>query len=95
VEWKVNPHELTTGRFEGAPQCLRTALGTLVNADPDEIVLGNSASYGLHLIANAYPWVPGDEVLVMAGDFPSDIFPWLTLSNASVCVCVACVPPPG
>jgi selenocysteine lyase/cysteine desulfurase len=81
VGWKVNPHELTTDRFEGVPRRLRTALGTLVNADPDEIVLGNSASYGLHLIANAYPWVPGDEVLVMAGDFPSDIFPWLTLEQ--------------
>jgi cysteine desulfurase / selenocysteine lyase len=81
VQWKVNPHELTTDRFEGVPRCLRTALGTLVNADPDEIVLGNSASYGLHLIASAYPWVPGDEILVMAGDFPSDIFPWLTLEQ--------------
>jgi selenocysteine lyase/cysteine desulfurase len=63
------------------PRCLRTTLSTLVNADPDEIVLSNSASYGLHLIANAYPWVPGDEVVVMAGDFPSDIFPWLILEQ--------------
>lgn len=81
ISWKVNPPELTVERFQDVPQRLRTALGTLVNAPPDEIVLANSASYGLHLIANAFPWTAGDEILVMAGDFPSDILPWLTLEQ--------------
>jgi cysteine desulfurase / selenocysteine lyase len=84
IRWKTTPHELTTERFEGVPRRLRTALGRLVGAPPEQIVLANSASYGLHLIANAYPWAPGDEVLVMAGDFPSDIFPWLTLERRGV-----------
>jgi selenocysteine lyase/cysteine desulfurase len=53
----------------------------LVNAPVDEIVLANSASYGLHLIANSYPWRAGDEMLVMAGDFPSDILPWLMIER--------------
>jgi selenocysteine lyase/cysteine desulfurase len=52
-----------------------------VNAPVDEVVLANSASYGLHLIANGLPWHPGDEVLVVGNDFPSDIFPWLTLEQ--------------
>ncbi|GIJ44356.1 aminotransferase [Virgisporangium aliadipatigenens] len=84
IRWKTAPHELTTERFEEVPRRLRTALGRLVGAPPGQIVLANSASYGLHLIANAYPWAPGDEVLVMAGDFPSDIFPWLTLERRGV-----------
>lgn len=77
VTWKLAPHELTGARFDGVPRRLRTALGAIINAPPDDIVLGNSASYGLHLIANAYPWHAGDEVIVMSGDFPSDILPWL------------------
>jgi cysteine desulfurase/selenocysteine lyase len=81
VSWKVDPHELTAERFEGVPRRLRAALSTLVNGQPDEVVLGNSASYGLHLIANAYPWSVGDEILVVQGDFPSDILPWLTLQQ--------------
>jgi cysteine desulfurase/selenocysteine lyase len=81
VGWKTTPHELTTERFEDVPRRLRDALGRLVGAPPEQIVLANSASYGLHLIANGYPWAAGDEVLVMAGDFPSDIFPWLTLEE--------------
>lgn len=52
-----------------------------MNASADEIVLGNSASYGLHIIANGYPWQAGDEILVMAGDFPSDLLPWLMIER--------------
>src|ERR1035441_8222500 len=80
-------HELTGERFADVPRRLRAALGSLVNAPVDEIVLANSASYGLHLIANSYPWRAGDEILVMAGDFPSDILPWLMIARrCGVCV---------
>jgi cysteine desulfurase / selenocysteine lyase len=81
VGWKLDPHELTVERFEGVPRRLRSVLATLVNARADDIVLANSASYGIHLIANAYPWAAGDEILVVQGDFPSDILPWLTLQQ--------------
>lgn len=81
VSWKVDPSELTVERFDSVPRRLRAALSTLVNGRPDDIVLSNSASYGLHLIANAFPWAPGDETLVMEGDFPSDILPWMPLQQ--------------
>lgn len=81
VAWKTMPFELTQMRFDGVPIRLRTALGRLVNAPPEEIILANSASYGLHLIASACPWREGDEVLVMHADFPSDILPWLLLER--------------
>jgi cysteine desulfurase / selenocysteine lyase len=77
VGWKANPADLTAQRFIEVPQRVRIALGRLINVPADDIVLGNSASYGLHLLTHAYPWTAGDEALVMAGDFPSDILPWL------------------
>lgn len=81
VAWKTMPFELTQERFNGVPQRLRAALGRLVNVPAEDIVLANSASYGLHLIAQAFPWREGDEVLVVEGDFPSDILPWLLLEQ--------------
>jgi selenocysteine lyase/cysteine desulfurase len=81
VTWKMSPHELTGPRFASVPHRLRAALGRLVNAPADEIILGNSASYGLHLIANGYPWRADDEILTMAGDFPSDLLPWLMVEG--------------
>jgi selenocysteine lyase/cysteine desulfurase len=58
----------------------------LIGAAADDIILANSASYGLHLMANGLPWKAGDEILLMKGDFPSDIFPWLALRDNGVTI---------
>lgn len=81
IGWKVQPSRLPWEQFEAVPGRLRHALSRLLNAPEGEITLANSASYGLHLIANAVPWREGDEILVMDGDFPSDILPWLAVSQ--------------
>lgn len=86
VAWKVMPWELTTERFAGVPQRLKQAIGRLINAPAEDVILANSASYGLHLVANGFPWRAGDEVLVMRGDFPSDILPWLGLEPRGVTI---------
>ena len=86
IQWKISPHELTSERFNSVPARLKGALARLIGASPDEIILGNSASYGLHLLANGIPWREGDEVLAVAGDFPSDILPWLRLAKHGVYV---------
>ena len=84
IEWKRRPFELTTERFSGVPAQLRSALARLIEAPADEIVLANSASYGLHLLANGLPLKAGDEVLLTRGDFPSVIYPWTGLERAGV-----------
>jgi selenocysteine lyase/cysteine desulfurase len=56
----------------------------LIDAADEEVILGNSASYGLHLLANGLRWEEGDEVLVLARDFPATILPWLGLAKLGV-----------
>ncbi len=84
VRWKQQPFELTTERFSGVPQRLRQAIARLVRVPEEEIVLANSASYGLHLLANGLPLRSGDEVLVMRGDFPSNVLPWTGLRDRGI-----------
>jgi selenocysteine lyase/cysteine desulfurase len=86
IEWKRAPYQLTTERFSGVPQRLKAALGRLIDAPAEEIILGNSASYGLHLLANSIRWQAGDEVLLLKNDFPSDILPWLIPGEMGVTV---------
>jgi len=86
VKWKQSPFELTTERFSGVPVRLREALGRLVKVSSEDIILGNSASYGMHLLANGLPFEPGDEVLLVKGDFPSVTLPWLGLESKGVTV---------
>ena len=84
IQWKRTPFELTTDRFSGTPLRLKRAIARLIKADASEIILGNSASYGLHLLANGLPLVGGDEVLLTHEDFPSVIYPWLGLEKKGV-----------
>jgi selenocysteine lyase/cysteine desulfurase len=89
VRWKLHPEMLATSeRFSEVPSRLRRALAQVLGARDDEIVLANSASYGLHLVANGLDLGPGDEVVVAANDFPSDILPWLLLRDRGVTVCM-------
>jgi len=81
---KVRPWELSTERFGDVPRRVRSALARLIGVPADEPILGNSASYGLHLIAENFPWADGDEVLTMKGDFPSDILPWIAQAQRGV-----------
>lgn len=86
VGWKSHPWELTTARFNSVPGELRKAIGRLAGAPADEVILANGASYGLHLLANGLPLGSGDEVVVMRGDFPSNVLPWLMLEARGVTV---------
>ncbi|ANM29951.1 hypothetical protein ABI59_10770 [Acidobacteria bacterium Mor1] len=77
IRWKLDPRELTTERFSELPRRVKRAAAALIGGSPEQIVLGNGASYGLHLLAGGLPLESGDEVLLMAGDFPSNHLPWL------------------
>ncbi len=59
VEWKLQPFQLTVTKFLGVPQQLRQAIGNLIHADPHDIILGNSATYGIK---------PSDTTQAMAAD---------------------------
>ena len=63
---------------------LKKALGQLTNAPAEDIILGNSTSNGIHLLANGIPWRAGDEVLLVEGNFPANILPWLGLRTRGV-----------
>jgi selenocysteine lyase/cysteine desulfurase len=86
IAWKQAPHNLTAKRFTDVPARLRSALAKLLGAPTDEVALTNSASYGLHLLANGIPLREGDEVLLVHGDFPSVVLPWLGLEKRGITV---------
>ncbi len=86
IEWKVQPYLLTHRRFNETPLRLKKAIGQLFNVSPADVILGNSATYGIHLLANGIPFKSGDEVLTMRNDFPTDILPWLGLEKRGVLV---------
>ena len=83
IDWKSKPY-LLDNKFSSVCIELKQSIGNLIHAQARDIVLGNSASYGIHLLANGIKWNKGDEILVMQNDFPTDILPWLALEKQGV-----------
>ncbi len=81
---KSAPHRISDESFWEVPAALKRTLSRFIGAAPEEIVLGNSASYGLHLLTHGMNWSEGDEVLLVAGDFPATVVPWLWLRERGV-----------
>ena len=81
---KLAPHRISDEAFIEVPRRLRELLGRLIGTSAEEIILGNSASWGLQVLANGLPWRQGDEVLVLADEFPATVFPWLVTERHGV-----------
>ncbi|MCP4225993.1 MAG: aminotransferase class V-fold PLP-dependent enzyme, partial [Actinomycetia bacterium] len=87
IRWKQQPHHLSTpAPFSEIPARLRGELAGLLSVGPEELALANSSSYGIHVVANGLGLGAGDEVIVPANDFPSDILPWLRLRDDGVII---------
>src|SRR5215211_1026347 len=64
---------------------LRQRFATLVNAHSvDEIVLMPSTAMGINTAALSLPLRPGDNVLVLDGDYPANVYPWMNLAHRGV-----------
>lgn len=64
---------------------LRQRFATLVNArSVDEIALMGSTAMGINTAALSLPLRPGDNVLVLDGDYPANIYPWMNLAHRGV-----------
>lgn len=88
---KEAPYRFADEAFSTTPETLRAALARLVGGRAEEIVLGNSTSHGLHLIANGLTWHRGDEVITIEGDYPATVLPWLRLQKAEAGITVRTV----
>jgi len=84
IEWKSKPYLLNNEKFASVPKGLKQSIARLIGVNERDVILGNSASYGLHILANGIDWQSGDEILLMQNDFPTDILPWLALEQKGV-----------
>jgi cysteine desulfurase/selenocysteine lyase len=63
---------------------LRTLSAELVGADPAEIALVHNTTEGINLVAEGFPWRPGDNCVTLADEFPSNQYPWMHLADRGV-----------
>ncbi len=88
IELKCHPERLEAPEYINLPERVRVRLARLVEADPSEIALTNSATQGIGIVAAGLGLGPGDEVVIASHNFPANLFTWLHLRRLGVRVCV-------
>ncbi|MDQ3877808.1 MAG: aminotransferase class V-fold PLP-dependent enzyme, partial [Actinomycetota bacterium] len=84
LDEKSAPWHLEDSEFWDIPAKLKPAIAQLIGVPADEVILGNSTSYGLNLLAHGLPLERGDQVLLVDGDFPATVVTWLPLRERGI-----------
>jgi hypothetical protein len=63
---------------------LRGLCARLIGAQDDEIALVRNTTEGINLVAEGFPWRPGDNCVTLADEFPSNQYPWMQLADRGV-----------
>ncbi len=65
-------------------QATRASAARLLGAEVDEIALVPNTTAGINLLAEGFPWQAGDNVVTLADEFPSNLYPWMHLERQGV-----------
>jgi selenocysteine lyase/cysteine desulfurase len=65
-------------------EATRADAARLIGAQPDEITLVTNTTAGINLVAEGIDWRAGDNVVTLADEFPSNVYPWFNLADRGV-----------
>ena len=78
---KYHPWTIINSETPTEVETLRGLFGKLVNAQPDDIAIINSTSYGVAVMANNISVESSQEIVIITDQFPSNVFSWRYLAN--------------
>ena len=78
---KAAPWVVKPGDFFSESEEARGLFARLVHAKSDDIAIIPSVSYGLAVAARNLPVAPDATILVLAEQFPSNVYTWRTLAK--------------
>lgn len=70
--------------WEQKLQGLRRGIAGMIGSAVDEIAFVGSTTHGIGLVAEGFPWKPGDSVVTAAEEYPSNIYPWQNQADRGV-----------
>ena len=76
VRIKSTPWALTGANWFSSAEELRTVAGKVLGTGADSVALIPAVSYGMAIAAANLEINPGDSIVLLAQDFPSNVFTW-------------------
>lgn len=55
---------------------IQTILARLLNVEPYDIAIIHNTSEGMNLVSHGLQLKPGDEILLLQDEYPSNVYPW-------------------
>ncbi|MBO6792562.1 MAG: aminotransferase class V-fold PLP-dependent enzyme [Balneolaceae bacterium] len=84
IRSKLQPNHVSGEDFFRNNEKLRQEYGRLINcSDVNRLVVVPSVSYGMANVANNLSLSKGDEILIIDEQFPSNVYPWMRIAEAS------------
>jgi selenocysteine lyase/cysteine desulfurase len=80
VSRKSRPWEIIPEHFFEDTEKTRALFARLVGAEADGVALTPSVSYGLAVAAANVEVAPGESILILEDQFPSNVYPWRELA---------------
>ena len=84
-EWSVarksRPWEITPPDFFGDAEKARSLFASLVGGDADGVAIIPAVSYGISVAAANIPVREGENILILEGQFPSNVHTWRELAK--------------
>jgi cysteine desulfurase / selenocysteine lyase len=65
-------------------KAMRQSAASLIGASPAEIALVPNTTAGINLVAEGLDWRRGDNVVTLADEYPSNLYPWMHLTDLGV-----------
>jgi selenocysteine lyase/cysteine desulfurase len=76
LERKLRPWEIRTEDFFNREEELRAVAARLFHCTANDVAIVPSASYGVSVAALNLPVAPGQKILILDEQFPSNFYPW-------------------
>lgn len=71
-------------RWDAKIKEVRQLAGRLLNAEPLDIAFIPNTSAGIGIVAEGFPWQPGDNMVTAAEEYPANQYPWMNLRDRGV-----------
>ena len=93
---KAHPWEITSDDFFSENEIARALFARIINASADDIAITPAASYGVSVAARNLPLARGETVVLLAEQFPSNVYAWReSAEQAGACIVTVARPEDG
>jgi selenocysteine lyase/cysteine desulfurase len=78
---QAEPYRLVPDVFFEYTEAVRDGVARVLGSAPEDVGVTNSTSFGVFLLARSVRWRPGGRILLGPDEFPSNVYPWLALTE--------------